>query len=165
MFYVALALGGVILAVVLVGYALPKSHRASRTASYAAPPAVVFARIADVGRYADWRSDVARIERLPDEDGHVVFREHGKHGPILFRIEESTPPSRMRTRIADPSLPFGGTWTYELTSTATGGTELTITEDGEVSNPIFRFISRVFLSQTASIEAFQTALTRALEKR
>ena len=165
MLYVVLGLGGLIGLVVAVGYALPKGHRASLVATYAAPPAVVFARIADVDRYADWRADVSRIERLPDDAGRVMFREHGRHGPITFRIEQSTAPSRMVTRIADPSLPFGGTWTYELAPTPSGGTTLTITEDGEVYNPIFRVMSKVFFSQTATIEAYQAALGKALERQ
>jgi uncharacterized protein YndB with AHSA1/START domain len=160
--YVALGLGGLVAIVAIVGTALPKGHSASRTASYAAAPEVVFARIADVERYAEWRGDVTKVERLPDDQGRVVFREHGGHGPILFRIEESVPPTRMVTRIADPSLPFGGTWTYTLAPALGGGTTLTITEDGEVYNPIFRFMSKVFFSQTATIEAYQAALGRVL---
>ena len=34
------------------------------------------------------------------------------------------------------------------------GSELTITEDGEVSNPIFRFISRFVFGHAATIEGF-----------
>ncbi len=51
----------------------------------------------------------------------------------------------MVLRIADPSLPFSGTWTYEIKPTGTGR-ELTLTEDGEVGNPIFRVMQKVFFS-------------------
>jgi hypothetical protein len=67
------------------------------------------------------------------------------------------------TRIADPSLPFGGTWTYDLKPQGSG-TELTITEDGEVYNPIFRFMSKFVFSQTATIEAYQASLKRKLSE-
>jgi uncharacterized protein YndB with AHSA1/START domain len=159
--YVVLGLVGVVALVAVIGLALPKGHRATRTVHLTASPAAVFAAIAEVEKYAEWRSDVARVERLPDDQGRVVFREHGKHGPITFRIDESIPPTRMLTRIADPGLPFGGTWTYDL-KPADSGTDLTITEDGEVRNPIFRFMSRFFFSQTATIEAYQAALQRRL---
>jgi uncharacterized protein YndB with AHSA1/START domain len=161
--YVLLALGGLVGLVALIGLSLPKGHRASKTVTYSAPPPVVFGVIADVARYADWRSDVERVELLPDDGGGKRFRERGKQGPITYRIEASTPPSRMVLRIADTSLPFGGTWTHELRPAGAGGTELTTTEDGEVYNPIFRFMSKFFFSQSATIEAYQASLGRRLQ--
>ena len=163
--YVVLGLGGLVGLVAVIGLTLPKGHHASKTAIFTAPPETVFATIADVARYADWRSDVKRIELLPDDAGRRMFREHGSQGPITFRIESATPPSRLLFRIADPSLPFGGTWTHELKPTTGGGTELTTTEDGEVYNPIFRFMSTFFFSATATIEKYQTALGQRLGSR
>jgi uncharacterized protein YndB with AHSA1/START domain len=163
--YVLLGLAGLVALVAVVGLLLPKAHHASREATYPAPPADVFAIIADPARYAEWRADVSRVEILPDDGRGVQFREHGRHGPILFRVESAVARSRMVTRIADPSLPFGGTWTYDVQPTASGGTTLRITEDGEVRNPIFRFLSRFFFSQTATIEAYQAALGKRLAGR
>jgi len=68
----------------------------------------------------------------------------------------------MRTRIADTELAFGGSWTYELARTPTGGTSLSITEDGEVYNPIFRFMSKFFFSPVATIEKVQRSLAKKL---
>jgi hypothetical protein len=63
----------------------------------------------------------------------------------------------MVVRIADPDLPFGGTWTYELKQEESG-TRVTITERGEVYNPIFRFMSRFVFSHTATLERYLAAL-------
>ena len=38
------------------------------------------------------------------------------------------------------------------------GTRLTITENGEVYNPIFRFVSRFFLGYTSTMESVLRAL-------
>lgn len=151
---------GLVALLTLIGLTLPVAHRATRTATYAAPPDRVFALIADVQQYATWRPDVTTVEILPAEGGLLRFREHGANGPIVFRVETSVPPQRFVVRIADPSQPFGGTWTHELRPVGDGGTEHTITEDGEVYNPIFRTLSRFVFSPTASIEAFQLALSR-----
>jgi hypothetical protein len=35
------------------------------------------------------------------------------------------------------------------------GTELTITENGEVYNPLFRFVSRFIMGHAATIEKYQ----------
>jgi uncharacterized protein YndB with AHSA1/START domain len=163
--YVVLGLGGLVAVVALIGAALPKGHRASKTTSFAATSEEVFAVISDVARYAEWRPDVKRVELLPDENGRRMFKEHGGNGAVTYRIEQSQPPSRLLIRIADPSLPFGGTWTHELKATSAGGTELTTIEDGEVYNPIFRFMSRFFFSPTKTIETFHSNLSKKLTRR
>jgi hypothetical protein len=100
---------------------------------------------------------------LPPENGRPRFREVGSQGAITYRVEAMEPPSRLVTRIADPSLPFGGTWTFEIRRQGSD-TELTITEDGEVYNPIFRFMSKVIVSPTATIEKYQENLKKRVEK-
>jgi uncharacterized protein YndB with AHSA1/START domain len=148
-----------VMIVVIVGAMLPKGHVAARRARFSAPPDRVFAIISDVGGTAAWRKDISRIELLPSDDGKVMFREHGGHDAITYRVEALDPPRRMQVRIADTSLPFGGTWTYELAPREGGtATELTITERGEVYNPVFRFMSRFVFSQHATIDAYLRAL-------
>jgi hypothetical protein len=71
----------------------------------------------------------------------------------------SQPPAKLVVRIADPKLPFGGTWTYEITPIA-AGSSLRIREDGEVYNPIFRFVSRFVLGQSATIDAYLKSLAK-----
>jgi hypothetical protein len=70
---------------------------------------------------------------------------------VTYRVVESAPPRRLITRIADQHLPYGGTWTYDLTPDGSG-TRLTITENGEVYNPIFRFVSRFIVGHTSMME-------------
>ena len=70
----------------------------------------------------------------------------------------------MVTRIADPKLPFGGSWSHQI-SPVDGGSSLRITETGEVYNPIFRFVSRFFIGHAASIEKYFTALGNKFGER
>ena len=98
---------------------------------------------------------------LPERDGHRSYREIGSDGKILYVVEAATPPSRLVTRIADPSLPFGGTWTYELVP-AGAGTTLRITEDGEVYNVIFRVMSKYVFGHTATVDTYLRDLGRHL---
>jgi hypothetical protein len=75
---------------------------------------------------------------------------------------ESVPPKRHVTRISDPSLPFGGTWTWELNPTGDGGCEVRLTEDGFVTNPVFRFISHFFIGHHSSMDTYLKHLTAKL---
>ena len=65
------------------------------------------------------------------------------------------------TRIDDPSLPLGGTWTLDVKAVPEG-TALTITEDGEIYNPIFRVLSTAVFSPYATIDTYQADLRKRL---
>ncbi len=156
--YLLLAVVILVGMITAIGYLLPQNHVASVDAVLPAPPAQVFTRISDPGRYRDWRKDVTRVEMLGSQP--LKWREHAGDDPITYEVVESRPPERLVVRIADPELPFGGTWTYELKPEGTG-TRLVITERGEVYNPIFRFMSRFVFSHTATMEKMVAALRSA----
>lgn len=143
--------------VTVIGWLLPVAHVASRSAAFRVPPGDVYAAIADVAGYAQWWPDISRVEILPDSAGRIRFREHMSGGPVVMEVVESTPPLRFVTRIADPDQPFGGTWTFDI-APHDGGSQLTITEHGEVYNPIFRFVSRFVFGHTRTMEQCLRAL-------
>jgi Polyketide cyclase / dehydrase and lipid transport len=154
--YVGLAVVIVPAIVVLIGAALPKEHVASRKIVLHAPPDAVFALIAGP---SDWRG--LKYELLVESP--LRWRETDSSGDaITYERVETIAPSRLVNRIADPKLPFGGSWTYEIMPNA-NGTELTITENGEVYNPLFRFVSRFVMGHTATIEKYQRDLEARLK--
>jgi len=155
---VVAALAGLVAIVWLIGALLPKGHVAARSAQFRQPPESIWRAITDVAAFPSWRTDVKSVERLPDRDGHAAWREVNKHGQALtLETVEFLPPHRLVARMADPKLPFGGTWTYEI-SPADGGSQLTITENGEVYNPIFRFMARYVFGYYGTLEEYQKAL-------
>jgi hypothetical protein len=140
--------------VVVVGYSLPVKHRAELSANFKATPDTIFALITNVEAFPGWRSGVKSVELLPSTDGRKRFRELSSDGAITYVVESIEPGRRLVTRIDDKSLPFGGTWTYELSPSADGGTTLRITEDGEIYNPVFRFVSRFFMGYDRTIKTY-----------
>jgi uncharacterized protein YndB with AHSA1/START domain len=151
--YIVAALVALILLTVIIGYTLPVAHQASREKRFARSPSEVFAVISTPADYPKWRPDVKSVEILPPESGKARFREVSGDGTILFEVVASQPPTRLVTRIADRTLPFGGQWTFELSPAGTG-TTLRITEDGEVYNPFFRFMSRFVFGHGSTIERY-----------
>jgi uncharacterized protein YndB with AHSA1/START domain len=160
---VAAALGAIVLVVLLVGWSLPVKHTATGAATFRSSPESLYRLITDVDRFPQWRSSVKSTERLPDSAGKTRFREIGSDGTILYEVDSAVPGQRLVTRIADRSLPFGGSWTYELTPRG-DSTTLRITEDGEVYNPIFRFVSRFVFGHTATIEKYLADARAAVGK-
>lgn len=74
---------------------------------------------------------------------------------------ESVPHQKLVRKIADPKMPFGGTWTFELADSDGGGCVLTVTENGEVYNVIFRAVSKLF-DMHSTIDGFMKALGKKL---
>ncbi|MBZ5521485.1 MAG: SRPBCC family protein [Acidobacteriia bacterium] len=153
---VILSLVGVVALIVIIGWLLPRNHKVSRTLALRQAPQAVWDLITGPPL---WRPEIRGFQPMPPHDGHRVWRETDGHGQLItYEAIESTPPNRLVVKIADPSLPFGGTWTYSIAPTPQGCT-LTITEDGEIYNPIFRFVARIFISQSATIDAYFKAVT------
>jgi hypothetical protein len=124
MLYAGLALAAIVFLVVAVGAALPVAHTASRTVSVALPPEALYKLLTEI-----------------------------KYGDVPVTFERQEPPALLVSRVTGDNLPFGGTWTYRITP-APGGSELTITEDGEVYNVIFRFVSRFIIGHHATLDGY-----------
>ncbi|MCK6458090.1 MAG: SRPBCC family protein [Phycisphaerae bacterium] len=150
-------LAGLVLLMALIGFAIPKAHVATCKARFRQPPEVLWKCITDVDAFPSWRKSLTRVERLPDRDGKPVWVEHGRDGRMTIETIESVPPTRLVGRIADKDLPFGGTWTYEIARDGDGAT-LTLTEAGEIYNPIFRFMARTIFGYHATMKGYLTAL-------
>lgn len=158
----AAALAVVLVIVLIIGWSLPVEHHATREATFQSSPQSVYQLITDVDRYPEWRSSVKRIENLPDSAGKKRFREVGGDGSIVYEVETALPNSRVVMRIADRSLPFGGSWTHELIPRGDSTTHR-ITEDGEIYNPLFRFVARFIIGYTSTMETYLSDVRRRLE--
>jgi hypothetical protein len=66
-------------------------------------------------------------------------------------------------RITDKNIPFGGSWTYDLEPSGEG-TKLTITENGEVYSPAFRFMSKYLFGHTKTIVTYLNQLEKHVAK-
>ncbi len=156
--WLLLGLGVLIVAVgaiAAIGAVLPQNHSATRSARFKRSPQAVWEVITGP---PDWRPDVRSFEKLAPHEGHRTWKETDKHGQVItYESLEEVPPIRLVTRIADRSLPFGGTWTHQITPIPEG-CSLQITEDGEIYNPIFRFMARFVLGYNGTIDSYLKAL-------
>ena len=161
-YIVAGVVGAVVLlvgVVALIGSMLPKTHEVSRSIWLHRPPQDVYAVIRDFSSTPKWRADVKEVDVEASQGGPVYFREVAKHGTVNYELTEDVPAQRMVTRIRDTDLGYSGQWTYTL-SPENGGTRVTIREDGEVSNVLFRFMSRYIFGHTSTIDSYLTSLAK-----
>lgn len=149
-----------VVAVLVVGALLPQNHVASRSADFKQAPEALWQAITNITAYPSWRPGIKSTEGLPDREGRKAWRETTADGPMTYEILEADAPRRLVVRIAaDANLPFGGSWTYEIGNSGSGAT-LKITENGEVYNVLFRFMSRFVFGHSATIETYLKGLGR-----
>lgn len=149
-----------VIAIVVIGAMLPKRHTATRMAFLKATPEQVFALISGP---QDWRTDLQEYKFF-EEKGHRMIRETDKHGQtIIYEIVKSQPPTLLKRTIADKNLPFGGSWTWNVRPSSDGSI-VAIIEDGEVYNPIFRFVSRFVMGHTRTMDNYLAMLSSALQR-
>ena len=163
-YIVVAVVGGLVLLVgimALIGSLLPKTHDASRSIVLRKSPQDVYAVVRNFASTPKWRADVKQVDVEATDGGPVYFREVGKHDTINYELIEDVPAQRMVTKIRDTDLGFGGQWTYTFTP-ENGGTRVTIREDGEVSNVLFRFMSRYVFGHTSTIDTYLTSLAKHL---
>ena len=156
---IVVALAALVSIIAVAGAFLPRHHVASRSAQYRTPPDTRWSTLSDFERMPNWAPELTRVERLADLNGHPVWLHVGPRWSAPMEVTEFSPPHRFTMRIADPKLPFGGTWTYEVAG-GDGGATVTITENGEVGNLIMRFLSRFVFGQTSTMDGVLRALGR-----
>ena len=118
------------------GALLPTAHVASRSKRISARPETVWGLINDPVATKGWGGDVKT---------EVVERDE---------------PRLLVTKIVGQSA-FGGTWTYEIAPDHHDAAMVTITERGEVYNPLFRTVSRI-MGQARTIDGYLAKLETAL---
>jgi len=123
----------VVAVIAAIGATLPRNHVASRTLRLRRPPQDVW----------------PVVTKLADASG------------VPVDVLESQPPNRLVTRVKDTEKNFGGTWTMTIAAEGSGSA-LTITEDGWVSNVIFRFVSRYGMGHHATMDGLLRNVAKEL---
>jgi uncharacterized protein YndB with AHSA1/START domain len=160
--YVLAVLVAIILVVTVIGYSLPEDHTATAQRTYDHSVAAVWSMITTVERYPEWRPSVEAVEVLSASGERPKWRETwSRREKVTFRVTEWAEPRQLAVVIDDDDLPYGGRWVYGL-SHAGDGCTLTITEEGEVHNPIFRFVARLFMDPTKTIDVYLDNLEQGL---
>jgi len=160
-YWILAAIGIIVLVfglIALYGLTLPSAHQVSRTILIKQSPEVIWQTITDFANAPAWNANVATIEKLPDRSGHEVWRETYKNGyGLTLETLERAPPTHLVRLIADVDGPFTGRWEYALTP-IDGGCRITITEFGEVANPYFRVMAKLFMNLATHLEIYLAAL-------
>lgn len=160
MYWILFVMGAIVAVVVAIlvgGLVTPRTHVASRAVTFRATPDRVWQTIHDVANYGEWRNELEDVSVVDSEQPQLRWRETSTRGSVTFGVTLDEPPRRFAARILDDDLPYSGEWTWQLDADG-DGTRVTITERGEVGNPIFRFIGAHLIGYTRSIDTYLKGL-------
>ncbi len=161
--YIGLGLLGLVALLAVIGSFLSKSHEVSLSLDCPLAPAALWDIIADIPGQTRWRKQLKEVTFISDAGGKPIWREVMERGRGLpLQTILSDPPKRMVRRICDPRLPFGGEWVYEIEPTSSGS-RLTVTEHGEIYQPVFRLLSKCF-DLSATLRAYLRDLEECLKQ-
>jgi hypothetical protein len=118
------------------GASLPTAHVTSRSRRIPARPEIVWGLINDPVATKGWGGNV-------------------KTEPV-----EQDAPRLLVTKIVGEKA-FGGTWTFEIAPEGHDASTLTITERGEIYNPLLRTVMRL-IGLTRTMDAYLAKLQAAL---
>jgi len=134
----------VIVGLFVLGLLQPVKHSVTRSIRLNEKPEIVFAAVDNFDDLPNWSTSVLKVERLPARDGKSAARVTMKWGNMQMVMTqlERTPPTRLVVSAAKEGGEPLGTWTYELAG-ENGGCRVSLTEDGELKNPLYRAIGRM----------------------
>ncbi|HYG16236.1 MAG TPA: SRPBCC family protein [Bacteroidia bacterium] len=162
-----LFLGGVVVAILvfilvmyLMGKRMPVSHTSTLSHKFFAPVDKVWKMITDLPTYSNWRG--IKVEQM----GPKKWKETVQGKPVIMEETERVENSRYVTRISNENrhLQYGGQWVFEFVPEKDGSTVVTITENGEVYQPIMRFISKYFYGHNTTKRIYLVKLEKALQE-
>ncbi len=150
------------LALGLVGLAISPVHREETTQIYQTSPETIWGVLTDLDGMPAWRQDLVALERLPGPDGTVRWRETvSGRDPVTYQRTESDPPARLVVQVTAPG-PGPRRWEYRIRSVDLG-TELAVTEERSIGNPVLRPFVMLFGSDRDRIETFARELADRLK--
>ncbi|MDI1319636.1 MAG: SRPBCC domain-containing protein [bacterium] len=153
-----LVLAGLVL--YFLGRSLPERHTARVSVVLPGARAKVWAIITDYQNMAAWWPAVKGVRLETRLNGEVWTWNKDSHDrEIAYRTKEEQAPAKLVREIVADDLPFGGTWTFELTEDG-GQTRLTLTEDGFIKPPLFRAIMQYFIGSNKTMKDFAANLAQ-----
>lgn len=156
--------------VYLIGFLMPVKHQLSVSRQFAVDKKTIWQILVDFGHHANWRRDIVSAEKVSANDvANEIWQESDNHGNVIrYENRDIIKEQSLKRVIVSKHLAFGGSWTFNLASDDSqpqAQATLTITENGEVYNPMFRFLGKTVFGFDTSMRRFLEDLDIELQRR
>jgi hypothetical protein len=150
----------VVIGATMIGAGMTPHQRLTRSRVFAAPADRVWSALLSIRQLPYDRSDLRLVDQgtatRPPDSIEVVGT------PVTISIETFRPPRELVVKTTDPSIPYGGTWTFVLAPDGNDLTKLTVVEEAEVRGRLVRFCVRAFGMDDMLVEGIFRAVKRNL---
>ena len=144
----------------LVGLLISPIHRESLTSVLPSTAETIWRVLTDLDGMPAWREDLIAVERLPESDGTIRWREQGRSGPpAAYEWVALSPPRRLVVRRVVPDT--SRRWEYRIRPLETGS-EVAVIEERAIRNPALRTLVKLVGSDRDRIESFARELAARL---
>ncbi len=140
--------------VYLMGSLMPVKHQSFVESRLSTTPEQLWKILTNPGEYKNWRRGIKEL-KVTDDNHWSELNTHGD--TINYRADWVDPNKKLMTVITNNNLPYGGHWEFAITK-QDDGCLLRITENGEVYNPVFRFMSKYIFGHDATLKGYMTDL-------
>lgn len=149
-----------VVAVYFVGLLLSPKTTASVSGRIEAEPQQVWDYVINTSAPGSSESPT-RAHQATSEQGSTTSVRPPRDGQPGITVEKRIDAELLVVTFDDGRHPYVGTWTFELDQVH-GGTLLTVTEHGEISDPFYRALSRVLFRDTSKLGEYVDNARRAL---
>jgi hypothetical protein len=145
----------------VMGSRLPVDHTAIAAETIPASQQRVWQLITNVTSQPKWRTGLKEVTPMAPKGDAPCWTEIQGSMTMPLCAEISEAPTRRVVRIADPKLPFGGTWTYLLEPAGADSTRVTIVEQGTTRPAMWRFVEHYVSGEDVQIRQYLADLKKA----
>jgi len=142
-----------------VGFLRPLAHVARCQIVLRKPVEEVWPTVSNLPAWPTWFEQCEGMRRVPQRNGHDTFLARESWGEVPIEIERLEPPYELVTYQVAHGVAGRRHYTLEIVP---AGTQLTITEYGEVENPFLRGLA-IFSDESGTIKEFMRDLAKKLE--
>lgn len=156
------AVVSVVIAMLVGGLMLPRTHTVARVVRLRAAPDAVWSLIADPAGYPSWRDTMSSVDI--DGTAPLRWREYGDDGALAFEAVTVRAPHEFMACVIDDDVARHSERCFTLTPDG-DGTHVHYREQSSVKNPIARFVFRYIMRRTGAMDRTLVALGAALNER
>lgn len=155
----------------LYGLSLPERHTESVSVDLKASQSQVWELLTGYEAMPSWWQEVKEVKHGKSPSGQAITWHVDEHGQrVGYITKEQKRLKKLVREVYDPraELGWGGTWTYTLERVGKGKkafTRLTLTEDGQVSNPFYRVLAAKVFGYKKNLASFTAALDAEIKRQ
>lgn len=144
------------------GDSLPEQHTATVRASIPVEPDVAWDLVSDMTRRPEWVEHVVEVVEGQVEGVHAWRQLDAEGDRFDFRVVEERRPVLVLATARTGDIGMSARWTWTVEPAGPAATEVTLTEEGSVPNPLFRASWQLQRGPYGVIEADLRSLVAAL---